>query len=95
MENATVDYDHLDKDGLANLFDKSGKTSEGKQVFHIVVRTPKAPDPVQIYVFGGYGSWVGLLNGGADITTEKVELPANWDELVQKYQNIVPNYLKY
>lgn len=95
MENATVDYDHLDKDGLSNLFDKSGKVSDSKQVFHIVIQTPKAPDPVQIYVFGGYGSWVGLLNGGSDITTEKVDLPANWDKLVQKYKDVVPNYIRY
>jgi hypothetical protein len=51
-------------------------------------------EPIQIIVAGGMGSWVGLLSGGSP-KTEKIELPANWAELVAKYKNIVPTYAKY
>jgi hypothetical protein len=27
--------------------------------------------------------------------TEKIELPANWDKLVARYKNVVPNYIRY
>jgi hypothetical protein len=52
-------------------------------------------DIIQIYVFGGMGSWVGIASGGGDICTEKVELPANWEALVKKYRDIVPSYVRY
>jgi hypothetical protein len=55
----------------------------------------RSRDPVRIYVFGGEGTWIGLLSGGAYATTEKADLPANWDKLVQKCKNLVPNYLRY
>jgi hypothetical protein len=55
----------------------------------------RSSDPVRIYVFGGQGTWIGLLSGGSTATTEKADLPANWDKLVQKYKNIVPNYVRY
>jgi hypothetical protein len=50
--------------------------------------------PVHIYVVGGFGSWMGLTSGGT-ISTEKIDLPANWNALVEKYRDIVPNYLMY
>ena len=53
------------------------------------------PDPVQIFVFGGFGSWMGFLQGGPSPITKKVELPKNWTQLVKKYKNIVPNYVRY
>jgi hypothetical protein len=52
-------------------------------------------DAIRIYVFGGQGTWMGLLSGGSSATTEKVDLPVNWNKLVQKYRNIVPNYIRY
>ena len=93
MEHAVVDRDHYDQ----HTPDKSLTANQvpGKDLFHIVLPTSRASDPVQIYVFGGYGSWLGILNGGGDITTEKADLPANWDKLVQKYKNVIPTYLKY
>jgi hypothetical protein len=56
--------------------------------------SPTEPDPIQLYVVGGFGSWIGLLCGGT-ISTEKIELPANWNELVEKYREVVPTYAMY
>jgi hypothetical protein len=52
---------------------------------------------VQIIVAGGLGPcWMGLLRAfGGKGVTQKVELPANWDKLVEKYKNIVPTYARY
>jgi hypothetical protein len=35
----------------------------------------------------------GADHGGPSVT--KIDLPANWDKLVKKYQNIVPTYVEY
>jgi hypothetical protein len=56
---------------------------------------PQRPDPVQIVVFGGFGSWLGFLHGGPPLITKKVELPKNWAQLVKKYKNLVPTYARY
>jgi hypothetical protein len=61
----------------------------------IIVPGTRPPELIQIYVFGGYGSWVGIASGGSDINTEKIELPANWDKLVRKYKDLVPTYVRY
>jgi len=52
---------------------------------------------VQIIVAGGPGPcWMGLLKAfGGKGVTQKVELPANWDKLVARYRDIVPNYARY
>jgi hypothetical protein len=57
--------------------------------------TPERPDLVQIYVFGGFGSWLGFLHGGPSLITKKIELPKNWPQLVKKYKNVAPTYVKY
>jgi hypothetical protein len=52
---------------------------------------------VNIIVAGGPGPcWMGLLKvfGGKGVT-QKVGLPANWDNLVRKYKDIVPAYVRY
>ncbi|MFC1532908.1 hypothetical protein ACFL7M_06045 [Thermodesulfobacteriota bacterium] len=52
---------------------------------------------MQIVVAGGPGPcWIGLLKAffGRRVT-QKVELPANWDNLVKKYKDIVPTYIMY
>jgi hypothetical protein len=56
--------------------------------------SPGDNDAIQLLVVGGFGSWMGLTGGGR-ITTEKIELPADWDRLVKKYQDLVPNYFMY
>lgn len=57
-----------------------------------------------IVVAGGPGVFTGVLTsagGGAmggfgnDFVSRKIELPANWDKLVAKYKNVVPNYARY
>jgi hypothetical protein len=50
-------------------------------------------------VAGGPGAWMGMLRsvGGIEngFVTKKIELPRNWDKLVEKYKNVVPVYKKY
>ena len=57
------------------------------------------PDSIRVLVTGGPGNWISLLLGppskSSDWVTKKVELPANWDKLVQKYKGIVPTYAHY
>jgi hypothetical protein len=54
---------------------------------------------LMILVAGGPGAWMGLHRsvGGFEnaLVTKKIELPKNWDKLVAKYKNIVPDYEKY
>jgi hypothetical protein len=56
-------------------------------------------DTLLILVAGGPGAWMGLHRsvGGFEnaLVTKKIELPKNWDKLVAKYRNLVPNYEKY
>ena len=61
----------------------------------IIEEDPRAVDPIQIFVFGGMGSWLGITHGGPVSNTEKIELPAAWPRLVQKYKDVVPTYLRY
>ena len=57
------------------------------------------PDWIRVIVAGGPGTFMGLFSGawspGTDWVTKRVELPADWDKLVEKYRNIVPTYLRY
>jgi hypothetical protein len=56
-------------------------------------------DNLMILVAGGPGSFMALLRsvGGFEnaLVTKKIELPKNWDKLVAKYKNIVPNHERY
>jgi hypothetical protein len=56
--------------------------------------TPMEREPVQLYVVGGFGSWMGMVCGGT-ISTEKIELPAGWSKLVERYRDIAPSYMMY
>jgi hypothetical protein len=66
-----------------------------------VLTEPPAIDTegLMILVAGGPGAWMGMLRsvGGIknDFVTKKIDLPRNWDKLVAKYKNVVPNYVKY
>jgi hypothetical protein len=57
------------------------------------------PNWIRVVVGGGAGNFMGLLVGSVwpnhDWTTKKVELPANWAQLVKKYKDLVPNYVRY
>jgi len=58
-------------------------------------------DNLIILVAGGPGSFIGLLKSVGPgffenaLVTKKIELPKNWDKLVAKYKNLMPNYEKY
>ena len=56
-------------------------------------------DGLLIMVAGGPGAWMGMLRsvGGIEngFITKKIELPRNWDKLVEKYKNVVPVYQAY
>jgi hypothetical protein len=64
---------------------------------------PKQPATVDtsglmIVVAGGPGAWMGLIRSvgfGNEFITRKIELPRNWDKLVEKYKNVVPTYAEY
>jgi hypothetical protein len=63
------------------------------------------PNAIKLIVAGGAGNMIGIIKGVAGgltpgagegrLTTKKIELPANWRELVQKYKNVVPTYALY
>ena len=53
------------------------------------------PDLLRLVVTGGAGGDIGILMGGGQWITKKIDLPSNWDKLVEKYENIVPVYALY
>ena len=56
-------------------------------------------DQVIVVVSGKFSSYVGLAMGmvlpEARFVTKRIELPAKWDQLVEKYKDIVPTYIRY
>jgi hypothetical protein len=53
------------------------------------------PEMMKVFVTGGTGGDVNWLQGVGRWTAKKIVLPANWDTLVKKYRDIVPNYALY
>lgn len=97
MKNAIVPDDYYTRLGLDNPsgpFDRGNPDSPGQRP-EIFRPSTRDPEPVQLYVFGGFGSWLGLMQGGPPPVTKKVVLPKNWAQLVKKYKNVVPNYIRY
>jgi hypothetical protein len=96
IEKADVREGYFTHLGLPEgvVFDRGNVTGPGAgpKLFY---PSPRDPQPVQVFVLGGFGSWMGFLQGGPSPITKKVELPENWALLVKKYKNVVPNYLKY
>jgi hypothetical protein len=96
VKNASIPEDYYKRLGLddSEPFDRGNFMGPGTdlQIFH---PTKERPDPVQIYVYGGFGSWIGFLQGSPPLITKKIELPKNWPQLVKKYKGIVPNYVRY
>ena len=67
-------------------------------------KSPQRPDldkSLMILVAGGSGSFIALLRSAGpgffenSFVTKKIELPKDWDKLVAKYKNLMPNYEKY
>jgi len=63
---------------------------------------PTTPqDALMIVVAGGAGAWYNVYRstGGGilsnDFVTKKIELPKNWEKLVQKYKNVIPTHASY
>jgi hypothetical protein len=52
-----------------------------------------------ILVAGGPGAFIGLMMPvgvfSSKKTTKKIRLPAHWDELVKRYKQVVPTYVRY
>ncbi|MBI4296255.1 MAG: hypothetical protein HY667_03965 [Chloroflexi bacterium] len=100
MENARVPWDHHPQywtpeyGGPTNFVDKR-KPFNPRDSASILSTNPRCPEPIQIYVAGGTAPYIGLFSGGMEIITQKVELPANWDKLVQKYRDVIPTYARY
>jgi hypothetical protein len=62
-------------------------------------RSPLKDEDFIVVVAGGSGVWMAALksSGGFEnsFVTKKIEFPRNWDKLVAKYKNLVPNYENY
>jgi hypothetical protein len=95
VENAIVPDDYYSRLGLdANKVIGKGLMNPD-DIRRMFIPTPMDPEPVHVFVYGGFGSWVGLLQGGSPPIVKKAELPKNWMQLVKKYKNIAPNYVRY
>jgi len=96
VKNAMVPEDYFERLGLdgSRAFDRGTGSGPGgtRDIFR---PSQRDPDPVQVFVYGGFGSWMGFAQGGPPPVTRKVELPKDWTKLVAKYKNIVPNYFRY
>jgi hypothetical protein len=57
------------------------------------------PQTIRIIVAGGPGAFIAHIFGGGPTPgnheIQKIELPRNWDKLVAKYRDMVPNYVRY
>ena len=56
----------------------------------------RGADSVRVLVTGGSGAlFTTVLPGGNRWVSKKVELPANWSKLVEKYRDIKPTHVRY
>jgi hypothetical protein len=96
VKNARIPADYYSRLGLETNgpFDRESFMGPGDNP-QILRPTKERPEPAQVFVFGGFGSWLGLMQGGPPSITKKAELPKNWAHLVKKYQNVVPTYARY
>ena len=96
MGNARFTVDYYSQFGAGDNRPLSRNAPHDQGDSHAIFRiTPRDPEPVQVYIFGGFGTWMGFLQGGPQPVIKKAVLPANWAKLVDKYKNIVPSYVRY
>ena len=60
----------------------------------------RSPEWLRVFVIGGPNNFFAMLGGGKTTgfdrwVTKKVELPTNWDKLVEKYKGVIPTYVRY
>jgi hypothetical protein len=92
IQNTSASRDHMQSYYSLPSDERANQNPQDRlPIFQV---SSKEPEPVQIYVVGGFGSWMGMVSGGS-IATEKIELPAKWDKLVDKYGDMVPGYVRY
>jgi hypothetical protein len=57
------------------------------------------PRNIRVIVAGGPGSFIAHAIGGVPTPgraeIQPMEFPANWDKLVKKYRNVMPNHVRY
>jgi len=96
IENTRIPMDQIQQfgPGVAGAIARDIPTDQGDS-FPIFQINQRNPEPVQVYVFGGFGSWIGFLQGGPQPVIKKAVLPAKWAQLMNKYKNIVPSYVRY
>jgi hypothetical protein len=86
------------KQQVKDFIMKKSSIPQGKAIIGLRGGSLKNEDFI-IVVAGGPGVWYGLLQsaGGFEnsFVTKKISLPKNWDKLVAKYKNLVPNYVSY
>jgi hypothetical protein len=101
LENTTSSYDPAD-------FERRPDFSDGHLRRQLAfnpgdrVRVFRDPEAIQIIVAGGNGpvsgafvSGPGKAMPGSGFVTREIELPKNWESLVKKYKNMVPEYIVY
>ncbi len=90
IDNSSVPWSHHPR-----YYTEVDSKRKSDELVPIITSSQNQPTPIQVFVAGGQGSWTGLHSGGFAVVTQKIELPANWDKLVAKYNYIVPTYVKY
>jgi hypothetical protein len=102
LEKSIVPEGYFDRLGLEmrGPFDRADfsdpGTGSGPATMHKIFQAnARDPEPAKVFVFGGFGSWMGFIQGGPPPVTKKVELPKDWDKLAVRYKNMVPNYIRY
>jgi hypothetical protein len=92
IENARFSVDYYSQFGAGDRGPFDNAPADQSVIFRV---TQHDPEPVQIYVIGGFGSWIGFLQGGPQPVIKKADLPGTWDKLVAKYKSIEPSYVRY
>jgi hypothetical protein len=56
-----------------------------------------SPDLIRVLVAGGVGNQMAIITGAPfhKTITKKVEFPASWDQLIRKYKDVVPFFIKH